>query len=253
MKLNHFPKSSSNLYQQDTQLADVIMNSHLHLSVINHFDIPLGFGNKTIKEVCQQHGINLHFFLIVINSFSIPNYFPKKELLEFDLKLIIEYLMKTHQYYLHKEIPKLESCISRMQRVATQTNWQSIQLISRFFFQYKEELIKHLYQEDHMFFPYIYDLIEKKENLTYKDPVLLNSSIFYSEKHENLGVKVSDLKNLIVKYIPSNTDQETCQQLLIQLIRLEIDLENHRHIEEKVLIPKVQILEQVIQQNNGSK
>jgi len=43
-----------------------------------------------------------------------------------------------------------------------------------------------------------------------------------------------------------------CQKLLTELFRLEADLEDHSRIEDKVLIPKVKLLEKIALEINGS-
>ncbi len=59
-------------------------------------------------------------------------------------------------------------------------------------------------------------------------------------------VKLFDLKNLIIKYLPPAKDYTLSNALLFEIFRLERDLNDHSRIEEKVLVPKMQLIEQQI-------
>ena len=50
------------LIQKEMKLADVIHHDHNMVPVINRFDTHLGFGEKTIDELCIEKTINTEFF-----------------------------------------------------------------------------------------------------------------------------------------------------------------------------------------------
>ena len=100
--------------KENTRMADVIHMNYLLLPILNRFDIQLGFGDKTIKEVCTDHHVNVDFFLEIINSFNDDDYFPQTHLQTFPLKLIIDYIQKSHNYYLNYKIPQIESLIGKL-------------------------------------------------------------------------------------------------------------------------------------------
>lgn len=238
-----------------TKMADVIHLDYHLIPIIGRFGIEYGFGNKTVVEVCEQQGINVWFFLEIINSYHNPLYFPKKQLRNFSAILIINYLTNTHNYYLEAKVPEIQEYIDDMEHKASKENQKNIVLLNDFFKKYKEELINHLKKEDNIVFPYILKLeeaMQSKELATIMTEKIINESIEnYERGHDNLEVKLSDLKNLIVKFMPPVLCKETCQRLLTELFRLETDLENHARIEEKVLIPKVKLIEQKVLETGG--
>ena len=67
----------------------------------------------------------------------------------------------------------------------------------------------------------------------------------YERNHKSLEVKLGDMKNLIIRFLPP-VSEEFSERLLMELFRMESDLEDHTRIEEKVLVPKVKLLEQKI-------
>ena len=50
-------------------MADVIHLNYFTLSVLNRFGIELGFGDKTVDEVCKQNQDDVDFFLEIVNIF----------------------------------------------------------------------------------------------------------------------------------------------------------------------------------------
>lgn len=238
------------LVQESTKLVDVIHHKYLILPILNRFNIQLGIGNKTVKEICEEHDVHLQFFLEIVNSFLDKDYFPKSQLQNFPLKHIIEYIKRSHIFYIEVKMPQIEKLISNLLGSASAKNKQSFQLIQNFFQEYKDELVTHIEKEETNIHPYILTIdnaIQEGEisaeivDLVKKEPISL-----YADDHDNVEDKLFDLKNLMIKYLPPATDYTISNAILIELFRLERDLGDHSRIEEKVLIPKVESIEQQI-------
>ncbi len=84
------------LIQKEMKLADVIHHDHKLVPVINRFNIYLGFGDKSIEELCAGRRINQEFFLTIINAYHDHKYFPKKHLQSFPASMLVHYLKKSH-------------------------------------------------------------------------------------------------------------------------------------------------------------
>lgn len=242
-------------FTPDTRMSDLVHHDYCLIPVIGRFGIEFGFGNKTVSDVCKDNNINKWFFLEIVNSFRNDEYFPSVQLQNFHAKLIIQYLSNTHTYYLQSKIPDIQSYINAMEASTVKKNSKNIKLLNNFFKQYREELTVHLHKEDNDVYPYILAIEEAflTDNISadiveriYKEPIAK-----YERNHDNIEIKLRDLKNLIIKFLPPSLCKELCQKLLIELFRLESDIENHTRIEEKVLIPKVKHLEQQILQRYG--
>jgi regulator of cell morphogenesis and NO signaling len=224
--------------------------NYLLLPILNRFGIQLGFGDKTVDEICNEKTLNAEFFLVIINSFHDHNYFPQDQLQRFDLKLIVDYIKKSHRYYLDLKIPQIERLIQGLRDKSEDKRKDQIQLIEKFFAVYKEELITHIQEEENKIFPYILvignALTDGKTNEELERLIRENSISRFAEEHSNIEDKLFDLKNIIIKYLHPVKDNFASNALLIELFRLERDLNDHARIEDKVLIPKVQLIEQEI-------
>ena len=65
----------------------------------------------------------------------------------------------------------------------------------------------------------------------------------YEKDHDNVEEKLYDLKNIIIKYLPSSQNDKQYFNLLKELFLLENDLNEHSRIEDLILVPKVEAME----------
>lgn len=64
------------LYEADDKMIDLISDNYTMLQGLGAFGIRLGFGDKTVEEVCKEQGVDSYTFLAVVN-FIINGYAPK--------------------------------------------------------------------------------------------------------------------------------------------------------------------------------
>jgi len=230
------------LITKNIKMADVIHLNYFTLSVLNRFGIELGFGDKSVEEVCKKTNVDVDFFLEIVNAFVDKDYFPKKQLQTFSVKLITDYLQKTHSDYHKIRVPEIENLIEEMLN-SCYTQKENLVLLKKFFNDYKHELLNHTRREEEVVFPYAIT-IENTYNSDITDNSILklmeNYSIdVFQNEHDNIEEKLYDLKNIIIKYLPQPKDSKLCNKLLYELFYLEQDINDHSRIEEKVLIPKI--------------
>jgi len=234
---------------ENNKMVDLIHKNYVLISVLNRFGISLGFGDKTIREVCEEKEINVRFFLEITNSFLDDDYFPREHLKTFPLQLIVDYLRKTHQYYLGNKIPEIETIISG--RISPcYENSEHNYLLNKFFREYKNELVTHIRREDEKVFPYALRVEQFYLGKGGNDSILQEIKDYsihdYLNEHDNIEEKLYDLKNIIIKYLPPPKNLELCYQVLADLFNLEKDMYDHSRIEEKVFVPKVAVMEDAI-------
>ena len=54
-------------YKPADKMSDLICDNYSLLQVMSRFGLSLGFGDKTVKEVCQMNGVDYRTFLTVVN------------------------------------------------------------------------------------------------------------------------------------------------------------------------------------------
>ena len=219
-------------------MADIIHLNYQTVSVLHRFGIELGFGDKTIEEVCAGNSLDTDFFLEIINAFHDKDYFPQKRLQSFSITLTVNYLKKAHEDYLEDKLPYIEKMIDQLISGSGKET-AKFKLLKKFFREYEEEFIAHLKREDEVVFPYALS-IEKAFMEKKKADIPGNYSMknFIGE-HSDIEEKLTDLKNIIIKYLPPVGHRKLFNSILTELFTLEKDLIDHSRIEEKILAPKV--------------
>ena len=53
-------------YKPTDKMIDLISDNYSLLQVMSRFGLSLGFGDKTVKEVCELNGVDCRTFLIVV-------------------------------------------------------------------------------------------------------------------------------------------------------------------------------------------
>jgi regulator of cell morphogenesis and NO signaling len=72
---------------------------------------------------------------------------------------------------------------------------------------------------------------------------ILGKADYYSDKilqeHVNVEDKLSDLKTILIKFLPQDVNENSLNDLLFELSRFEQELIDHARFEDKILIPKL--------------
>lgn len=226
------------VFSESMKLADLIgINWHL-LNVLSRLGIGLGFGEDTIREVCAKRGINYHSFLLICNVYTYDDYLPSSELLsKADTDTIVDYLHNSHSFYLDKEFISLEENINAMVEPCDQ---KQKMIVARFFADYKTQVQNHFAYEETVVFPYVRSLKEGRREEGY-------SIEKFEENHSNIDETLHDLKNIVMKYLPDTCNTVQRNEVLYRIFRLEDDLAKHTLVEDTVLIPLVNRIEDAME------
>ena len=218
-------------------MADLIAADNSLLSILQRWGISLGFGEATVEEICTQHRISTNLFLEICNIYSFRNYTPQIEYLdEKDISNITAYLRASHKYYKEKCFPAIHNSIHTL---VQELDAVSHRLIDKFYDDYDNEVNEHFKYEEETAFPYIDALLA--HNAAYCNiPYRIGK---FEESHSNISEKLNDLKNIIIKYLPRECAQELRFNILGEIYAVESDLSKHSSIENKLLIPLVEIME----------
>lgn len=225
------------LFTHKMKLADVILSNPSLVLILQRFKIDLGFGEKTVAEVCHANSISAPFFLLICNVYTNNQYLPSmEELQNTDMTSLVPYLIASHNYYLDERIPHIEKHLDRIAEACPKNHKEILQ---RFFHDYKTEVQNHFLYEEETVFPYIEALRAGKESSGYS----INQ---FEENHSNIEDKLNDLTNILIKYLPGNIMPKERVSVLFDIFQLSLDLNKHSLIEEKILIPYVETIERIM-------
>jgi regulator of cell morphogenesis and NO signaling len=235
------------------KMADAIHFNHLLLPVINRLGVQLGFGDKSIQQICKEKDINTDFFLIIINAFLDHDVHKTLKIQSVSVIDMVEYLQATHQYYLDRMIPEVENRINALIQ-HSDIDQKQFMLVKNFFMEYKNEFYAHIEIEEKAIYPYSVAIF-KAFSSGILDPELIEEIKTkpidsYAEEHSDIESKLFDLKNILIKYMSESRDSYLRNQVLNALFKLENDLNDHSRIENMVLVPRIAELEKQLLNNN---
>lgn len=222
------------LFSRPMKMADLADGNYLLLGVLSRVGIRFGFGEATVEEVCTRYGVDPDTFLLICNVYAFDGYLPSGDVLRrADLRNIVKYLHRSHAYYMDNALAGLADDIERL---IAPCDDRRKQVIRKFFTDYKEELARHFAYEENIVFPYVDAVLNHLEDKNF-------TITQYEENHTNVEEKLSDLKRIVMKYLPAECDSQVTNRVLLQIHLLEKDLEKHTLIEDDILVPIVNNLE----------
>jgi regulator of cell morphogenesis and NO signaling len=232
---------------EDMKMVDVVQHDIQLLAVIQRFEIPLGFKERTVTEVCDANNVNTAFFLQIANSFHDKSFLNWEKFKVFPVEWIITYLRNAHRCYVDYRIPQIEKQIESFEEQVDKDE-KNVKLLLGFFRKYIKEFNTHIEQEESNVFPYIIELNERLKNNDAKGKTTSKKTSIkeYHEEHNNIEETLFDLKNILLKYLPPPINNCLYNNLIFDIFRLERDLLDHAEIEENVLYPLVNEMEKAI-------
>ena len=176
------------LYEADDRLISIIRDNYNVLQSLGSFGISLGFGDKKVREVCEDQHVDTYTFLAVVN-FTINGFHDSNDYDRLDIPTLVRYLQASHSYYLDFQLPFI-----------------------------RKELVDT-----------------------------------FSKHHGQTDVKLRELKNIIIKYLPSDgLRNNQLSATLYDIYNNEEWLAIHAEVEEQIFIPAIRHLEERIRKDDVS-
>lgn len=215
-------------------MATLIADNYRLIQVLSRFGIPMGFGDKSVAQVCTDNGVDCNTFLTVVN-FVINGFASFENTPEVSLDSLLHYLRQSHKYFLEYCLPAIRRKL--LDGINFRLSDISV-LILKFFDEYLLEVRTHMEYEEKNVFAYVNALIAGNASPDYKIAT-------YSDHHEQVGSKLKELKKIIIKYCPVDSDANILNDALYDIYRCEDELESHCHVEDCILVPAIMNLEKV--------
>lgn len=219
------------------KMADAINQYHSLLTVLPRLGIPLGFGEKSVEQLCTEHHVSLPLFTLIGRVYIEQDHYPSiEELRQCPMQDLLQYLFQSHKDYLENKFPHIEQHLNALLEPMDK---KYSTLIANFYTKFKEELVKHFQYEEEVIFPYMRQFISDNDN---SDDDTRHSNAF-REQHDDIEDTLNDLTNLLLKYIPSDVSSTERVDMLLDMYSLSSDIERHAMMEDRILLPYIQYLE----------
>lgn len=227
--------NNSEGYKPTARMRDLVSDNSALLLVMGRFGISLGFGDKSVREVCRMHHVDENTFLEVVNFVSDREYHYESVY----LPSLIGYLKQAHEYFLDFNLPNIRRKL--IESIDYSGSNDIAMLIVKFYDEYVTEVRKHMGYENEVVFTYVEQLSQG----------LLNRNYTISEfagKHTPIGDKLKELKDLVIRYYQERNNY-LLNAVLLDIILCEQDLTSHCMIEDQLFVPAVRHVEQQIRQS----
>ena len=221
------------MYEADDMMISIIRDNYNVLQSLGAFGISLGFGNKTVREVCDEQQVDTATFLAVVNM-AHNDWHNPSDVSSLSVSTLLKYLRASHKYYLDFQLPFIRKELQEALEEGSNLAW----LIMRLYDEYARSIHQHMKYEEKTLFPYVEALLRGEVMEGY------NADTF-SKHHGDTSDKLKELKGIIIKYLPA--DSQHNNQLMATLYDIynnEEWLRLHAMVEDEIFIPAIRHLEQ---------
>lgn len=193
-------------------------------------------------------GVDPGFIAALLRAFE-EKPFCAEDFSPFSIDMIIEYIQRTHVFYLQKKLPEIEQSILLLSGLYT-SHHPILIALQDFFQEYCRDLTEHIMSEERLLLPYISQLCRSTLSLgSYSEYLMARtkySVVGFIAAHEDTEDELKDIRQTIRLYEPPTSNASLYRILLAQLEAFERDLCVHAHIEDEVLIPRALQLESAL-------
>ena len=193
------------------KMAELVEKDFHLLTLCARLGIDRSFGEQTVESLCRAFEVDTDTFLLLCQVYSDPLFRPTvSQLRPCRVEDVLEYLHRSHDYYLDEALPRLSNGIEALTQPCTEAQKQ---VIRRFLADFRHELEHHFASEEQSVIP----------------------------NHTQIHETLSDVKNLILKSLPDTCDPRQRREILLAIYTLQHDIDRHTCIEDDVLVPLVRL------------
>lgn len=229
------------MYEASDKMISLIRDNYNLLQSLGSFGISLGFGDKTVKQVCDDQNVDTNTFLAVVN-FTINGYREMDDVSRLSVPTLLQYLKASHDYFIGFQLPFIRKELVD----ALDENDNLARLILKLYDEYSRSVTQHMKYEEKTVFPYVESLIAGKPKANYAIDM-------YSKHHGQESMKLRELKSIIIKYFPGDSLRNNqLSATLYDIYNNEEWLALHAEVEDKIFIPAIKYLEDKSRQSDVS-
>ena len=229
------------MYEASDKMISLIRDNYNLLQSLGSFGISLGFGDKTVKQVCDDQNVDTNTFLAVVN-FTINGYREMDDVSRLSVPTLLQYLKASHDYFLGFQLPFIRKELVD----ALDENDNLARLILKLYDEYSRSVTLHMKYEEKTVFPYVESLLAGKPMANYAIDM-------YSKHHGQESSKLRELKSIIIKYFPGDCLRNNqLSATLYDIYNDEEWLALHAEVEDNIFIPAIKYLEDKSRQSDVS-
>lgn len=209
-------------------MCDLVENDYRVLIVMARLGMGLGFGDKTVGEVCLQGGVDVDTFSVIVRMILEGEYPSDSDIDKMSLSTLMAGLNRAHTYYLDHRLPEIRR---QLIRAWGGSDNDLLRVMVNYFDEFVIDVRRHMQYEEEVFFPYVREL-EKGSPVDQRRPD------FSHDRQDPMIARLGEMRRLLVKYYPSR-DTNDMNEVLLDLAICEQAMELHRNVENVLLPAKI--------------
>lgn len=231
------------LFTETAHMSDLIHDDYRLLQVISRFGVSLGFGDQSIDAACKASGVDTATFLAVVNFIQSEGRMSAEEVAEeVSVDELMRYLQRSHAYFVDFRLPAIRRKL--IEAIDCSAKNQITFLILKFYDEYAAEVQRHMQYENEHIHTYVQQLLEGHMPKKHTDYTELAHQ--HHDNHASISKSSHELKSIIVKYYPSDSDTQRLADTLMDIYIMEEDLLSHCHLEDTLFAEAVHHLEKEV-------
>ncbi|MEC3966389.1 iron-sulfur cluster repair di-iron protein [Flagellimonas halotolerans] len=205
-------------------------------------------GNRTLQEVAEKKGLDLDSLVQELDTVQNQNQSDQPDFKTWPLDLLADYIEKKHHRYVEQQIPILKQYLTKLCKVHGERHPELHEIFEHFNAS-AGELAMHMKKEELVLFPWIRKMVSGPTNEQPHFGTVKNPIKMMMEEHDNEGERFRKIAELSHDYTPPADACNTYRVAFSLLQEFEEDLHRHIHLENNILFPKAEILENNVLSN----
>lgn len=228
-------------YLSHHRMRDILADNPLLLPALSRFGIALGFGDRTVGEVCAASGVDVYTFIAIANFISGRRDADPRRI---SVDTLLRYLKSAHTYFLDYILPNIRKRLIEAVSSAKAPSDVSL-VILKFYDEYVGEVRRHMEFEDTLVFGYVSDLLEGRRSRSF-------SIAKFRENHKPIAEKLNEIKEILICHFTADSARvDLLNSLLFDIVICERDLIAHCRVEDDIFVPAIEILERQTALDDG--
>ena len=234
-------------YHGSDPMSDVISDDYRMLQILSRFGVPLGFGDKSVSAACKAAGVDVPTFLTVVNYVKDPSRAHIDEMVEqVSLPALMRYLKNSHSFFVDFRLPDIRRRL--IEALDCSSSNQIAFLIMKFYDEYAAEVARHMEYENTHVHPFVESLLRGELPRETFAAVVDQ----HSNNHLSIEKSISELKSIIIKYYPGDSNAQLMGEVLMEIFMTEEDLQTHCHMEDTLFAECVKRLERQVREREAT-
>lgn len=243
------------MLQGSSKIESLVSSNYIYASVLYYFGIDFyNVSNNTLEEVCKKNGLKTQQVITRLEEAAKEsNKNELRELINYPLNLIIQYLRHAHSVFIKKDLPYIDHLITHLspQQDTYSTIVKDLKIVFPLF---AEDFIHHIYKEEDSLFSHVEQLLKAHQQgfLTTGQYYMLEKSTLqqFAVEHAEHDDEMTSVRKIAKHYQLTTGTPLHLKVIFSELKNFEEKLRIHALVENHILFPKaLQLEDQVIKKN----